>query len=77
MRQGLVGFVGNKWLNSGNPSHFDWDKQIVVVTGGSSGIGAVLANTLALRPCTVAVLDLNPIETDKSQWVRFRSFWPY
>jgi NAD(P)-dependent dehydrogenase (short-subunit alcohol dehydrogenase family) len=35
-----------------------------VITGGSSGIGALLANTLALRHCTVAVLDTHPIETE-------------
>ncbi|GJE84323.1 retinal short-chain dehydrogenase/reductase [Phanerochaete sordida] len=46
------------------PARFDWGEQIVVVTGGSSGIGELIANTLAVRNVTVAVLDVNPIETE-------------
>lgn len=61
---GLTHFVANKWRNAGTPGQLDWGEQVIVITGGSSGIGALLANTLALRQCTVAVLDLKPIETD-------------
>ena len=46
------------------PGRFDWGEQIVVVTGGSSGIGELLANTLAVRNVTVIVLDVNPIVTE-------------
>ncbi|KAI0082386.1 retinal short-chain dehydrogenase/reductase [Panus rudis PR-1116 ss-1] len=42
----------------------DWGEQIVVVTGGSSGIGELIANTLAVRNVTVAVLDIHPIVTE-------------
>jgi len=34
------------------------------VTGGASGIGELLANTLAVRNVTVVVLDVNPIVTE-------------
>jgi hypothetical protein len=68
MYQGLVGFVANKWRNSGIPGYLDWGEQVIVITGGSSGIGALLASTFALRHCTVAVLDINPIETDNCQF---------
>ncbi|KAH0587852.1 hypothetical protein H2248_006607 [Termitomyces sp. 'cryptogamus'] len=60
------------------PSQFDWGEQIVVITGGSSGVGELLANTLAVRNVTVVVLDIEPIVTenynityykcDVSQW---------
>ncbi|EKM79866.1 hypothetical protein AGABI1DRAFT_113127 [Agaricus bisporus var. burnettii JB137-S8] len=60
------------------PSLLDWGEQIVVITGGSSGIGELLANTLAVRNVTVVVLDVEPIQTenynityykcDVSQW---------
>ncbi|CAL1701243.1 unnamed protein product [Somion occarium] len=60
------------------PGPFDWGEQIVVITGGSSGIGELIANTLAVRNVTVVVLDVNPIVTenynityykcDVSQW---------
>ncbi|EAU84355.1 retinal short-chain dehydrogenase/reductase [Coprinopsis cinerea okayama7 len=46
------------------PSPMDWGEQIVVITGGASGIGELLANTLAVRNVTVVVLDVNPIVTE-------------
>jgi len=46
------------------PGPVDWSEQIVVVTGGASGIGELLANTLAVRNVTVVVLDVNPIVTE-------------
>lgn len=46
------------------PGRFDWGEQIVVVTGGASGVGELLANTLAVRNVTVIVLDINPIVTE-------------
>ncbi|KAL0949263.1 hypothetical protein HGRIS_009341 [Hohenbuehelia grisea] len=66
-------FWFSKWYsrlyrNQGNllfgPGRFDWGEQIIVVTGGSSGIGELLANTLAVRNVTVVVLDVKPIETE-------------
>ncbi|KDQ64381.1 hypothetical protein JAAARDRAFT_28003 [Jaapia argillacea MUCL 33604] len=46
------------------PPPLDWSEQIVVVTGGSSGIGELLANTLAVKNVTVVVLDVKPIVTE-------------
>jgi hypothetical protein len=45
------------------PRPFEWGEQIVVITGGSSGVGELLANTLAVKSVTVVVLDLKPIQT--------------
>jgi len=80
-------FWGIKWIsklyrNQGNllfaSPPIDWDEQIVVVTGASSGVGELLAHTLAARNVTVVALDVNPIQTehynityykcDVSQW---------
>ncbi|KIO12580.1 hypothetical protein M404DRAFT_959019 [Pisolithus tinctorius Marx 270] len=44
----------------------DWSEQVVLITGGSSGVGELLANTLAFRHVTVVVLDIKPIVTDNS-----------
>ncbi|KAF5333603.1 hypothetical protein D9611_002507 [Ephemerocybe angulata] len=46
------------------PPRFDWGDQIIIVTGGSSGVGELLANTLAVRNVTVIVLDVKPIVTE-------------
>jgi NAD(P)-dependent dehydrogenase (short-subunit alcohol dehydrogenase family) len=46
------------------PAPLDWSEQIVIITGGSSGIGELLANTLAARSVSVVVLDINPIQTE-------------
>ncbi|QRV91577.1 short chain dehydrogenase [Ceratobasidium sp. AG-Ba] len=53
---------GGSWLYS--PERIDWGEQVVMITGGSSGVGALLANTLAVRNVNVVVLDLNPIVTE-------------
>lgn len=66
-------FWGLKWIsrlyrNGSNlffaPERFDWGEQIVVITGGASGIGELIANTLAVRSVTTVVLDVNPIVTE-------------
>lgn len=36
----------------------NWSKHIVVITGGSSGLGLLLAQSLAIRKATVAILDI-------------------
>ncbi|KAG6832146.1 hypothetical protein H0H92_004877 [Tricholoma furcatifolium] len=46
------------------PGKLDWGEQIVVITGGSSGVGELLANTLAVRNVNVVVLDVKPILTE-------------
>lgn len=54
------------------PGKFDWGEQIVVITGGASGIGELLANTLAVRNVTVVVLDVNPIVTENCNITYFK-----
>lgn len=36
-----------------------WEKEVVVITGGKRGLGGVLAEVLGLRGVSVAVLDLD------------------
>lgn len=56
----------NKWFSNIALNNFItdamWDlkKEVIVVTGGSSGIGAVITSKLSERGSTVIILDLNP-----------------
>ena len=65
---GFVKWCSRLYRNQGSlifaPPRLDWGDQIVVLTGGASGIGELLANTLAVRNVTVVVLDIKPIVTD-------------
>ncbi|KIK67783.1 hypothetical protein GYMLUDRAFT_92458 [Collybiopsis luxurians FD-317 M1] len=54
------------------PPRFDWGDQIVVVTGGSSGVGELLANTLAVRNVTVVVLDVKPLVSENHNIVYYK-----
>lgn len=55
-----------------SPPRFDWGEQIVVVTGGASGVGELLANTLAVRNVTVVVLDVQPIVSENHNIVYYK-----
>ncbi|KAF9170791.1 hypothetical protein BGX21_009105 [Mortierella sp. AD011] len=41
----------------------DWEEEVVLITGGASGIGCLLAEALAIRNISVAVLDVQPLKT--------------
>ncbi|PWN52379.1 NAD(P)-binding protein [Violaceomyces palustris] len=41
-------------------SKADWNRELVVITGGASGIGAQLAQRCAQRGCKVVTLDVRP-----------------
>lgn len=56
----------NSWLSRGKANNFvvdntwNWSKEIVVVTGGSSGIGAEIVSRLERDNVKVINIDLNP-----------------
>ncbi|OCL03500.1 NAD(P)-binding protein [Glonium stellatum] len=49
--------IANNWAND----TYDWAKEVVVVTGGSDGIGAIVVKLLAERGIKVAILDVQPL----------------
>ncbi|KAH9825705.1 protein dhs-3-like [Teratosphaeria destructans] len=42
----------------GRPRDVTWDEEVVVITGGASGLGKILAETYGMRGASVAVLDV-------------------
>jgi hypothetical protein len=66
----LVALLGCRWLNGllsrralrngVRDRTWDWDKEIVLLTGGSSGIGSIIARKLAERRVKVIIIDVHP-----------------
>jgi len=42
----------------GAPRQLDWDEEVVVITGGASGLGKILVQMYGMRGASVAVLDV-------------------
>jgi all-trans-retinol dehydrogenase (NAD+) len=62
---GLLRWANNilDWgsINNWKTDTYAWNKEIVVVTGGSNGIGALVAEGLAKKGIRVVVLDYQPL----------------
>ena len=59
----LLGII-NRRIAYGMPREVDWDEEIVVITGGASGLGKILAETYGMRGASVAVLDIQKPEKE-------------
>jgi all-trans-retinol dehydrogenase (NAD+) len=62
------GFFDDGVLNNWTKDTYEWDKEIVLITGGAGGIGGSVVKLLAERGIKVVVLDVIPVtfETRKS-----------
>jgi hypothetical protein len=54
-------YLSEKVINNWSSDEWDWSKEVVVVTGGSDGIGKVVVGLLAERGVKVAVLDVQQL----------------
>jgi all-trans-retinol dehydrogenase (NAD+) len=54
----LNSFLSDRMLNNWNSDAYDWTKEVVVVTGGSSGIGELVTQDLCRRGISVAIVDI-------------------
>lgn len=57
----ISGWLDDKVVNNWKGDEWDWEKEVVVVTGGSDGIGKHIVFLLAERGIRVAVLDVQPL----------------
>lgn len=58
-------YISKVWRNgiaSITSPRLDWGEQTVLIAGGASGIGLILARTLSVRNVTVVVLDIKDLE---------------
>ncbi|KAI9673916.1 MAG: hypothetical protein M1817_002122 [Caeruleum heppii] len=57
----INGFLSRGALNNWKTDTYDWNKEIIIVTGGSDGIGKAVVTLLAERGTRVIVLDVQPL----------------
>jgi hypothetical protein len=54
----LFRFLGKGVMNNWTNDTYDWRKEIVIITGGSDGIGACVVKLLGERKIKVVILDI-------------------
>lgn len=61
----------NQRIAHGLPREVDLGEEVIVVTGGASGLGLLVAEVYGMRGATVAVLDVNEMENGEARGVTF------
>ena len=60
----LSRWAENKWLLKADANPWKWNDEVAVITGGSSGMGALVAKGLADKGVKVVVIDIVPLAED-------------
>jgi NAD(P)-dependent dehydrogenase (short-subunit alcohol dehydrogenase family) len=64
----LLVVAGFRWLNyriaHGKPREMDFENEVVVVTGGGSGLGRVIAEMYAIRGVSTVILDIKEADPE-------------
>jgi hypothetical protein len=63
--------VINARMAFGLPRDVDPSEEVIVITGGASGLGLLLAEVYGMRGANVAVLDVNDMDTGEARGVSF------
>ncbi|KAL3959867.1 short-chain dehydrogenase/reductase family protein [Purpureocillium lilacinum] len=61
----------NRRVAYGAPREVDLGEEVIVVTGGASGLGMLVAEVYGMRGATVAVLDVNEMENGEARGVTY------
>lgn len=64
-------WINRRVLNNGTSDRYYWNREVVVLTGGSTGIGKQIVILLGHRGIKVAILDINPPEDELPLTVRY------
>ncbi|KAI9811997.1 MAG: hypothetical protein M1827_004889 [Pycnora praestabilis] len=67
----VSGYLSRRSLNNWQDDRYDWSQEIVIVTGGSDGIGAHVVRLLAERKIKVIVLDIQPLTFEAPSHVTY------
>ncbi|KAF9772657.1 hypothetical protein IL306_009613 [Fusarium sp. DS 682] len=63
--------VINQRIAHGIPREVDLSEEVIVITGGASGMGLLIAEVYGMRGATVAVLDVNEMENNEARGVTY------
>ncbi|KAL2759446.1 hypothetical protein ACRALDRAFT_1025779 [Sodiomyces alcalophilus JCM 7366] len=66
----IAGVVNHR-LAYGLPRHVDLSDEVIVITGGASGLGLLIAEVYGMRGASVAVLDVRDMENGEARGVTF------
>ncbi|RFU79431.1 short-chain dehydrogenase reductase [Trichoderma arundinaceum] len=61
----------NQRIAHGVPREVDLSEEVIVVTGGASGLGMLIAEVYGMRGASVAVLDVNEMENGEARGVTY------
>ncbi|PHH85253.1 hypothetical protein CDD83_696 [Cordyceps sp. RAO-2017] len=61
----------NQRLAHGRPRLVDLGEEVIVITGGASGLGMLVAEVYGMRGATVAVLDVKDMENGEARGVTY------
>ena len=61
--------VLNKQIAFSKPRKVDFSDEVIVITGGASGLGLLIAEVYGMRGATVAVLDVKDLESGEARGV--------
>lgn len=62
--------VLNKQIAYSKPRKVDLEEEVIVITGGASGLGLLIAEVYGMRGATVAVLDIQDLEAGDARGVK-------
>ncbi|KAK4227975.1 hypothetical protein QBC38DRAFT_362961 [Podospora fimiseda] len=65
-----LGVINNR-LAFGLPREVDLSEEVIVITGGASGLGLLIAEVYGMRGATVAVLDVEEMENGEARGVTY------
>lgn len=67
---GWAAAAANRRLAHGRPRSVDLGEEVIVITGGASGLGMLVAEVYGMRGATVAVLDVRDMDNGEARGVR-------
>ncbi|KAK1761468.1 epidermal retinol dehydrogenase 2 [Echria macrotheca] len=66
----MINIINNR-VAFGIPREVDLSEEVIVITGGASGLGLLIAEVYGMRGATVAVLDIKEMENGEARGVTY------